>query len=165
MSLGGHLCGAPSRPPARGNGTAARQYACAVLEPDGLEQRPAQAHHLGIHAQDHLVAGRERHKLARLPVLVARAVQVLGQEAARVHAQGSRSLDHQPAPLAVCEQRDPKGLYQKARAGLIVSFTGIDSPYESPTAPDLEIRTDLEDIAASLSKILPLALRLADSGS
>lgn len=66
------------------------------------------------------------------------------------------------APIAVCEQRDPKGLYQKARAGQIVSFTGIDSPYDVPTAPDLEIRTDLEPITASVGKITPLALKLAE---
>jgi adenylylsulfate kinase len=41
------------------------------------------------------------------------------------------------APLEVCEQRDPKGLYKKARAGEIKGFTGIDDPYEAPTAPEL----------------------------
>lgn len=46
------------------------------------------------------------------------------------------------APLEVCEHRDPKGLYARARAGVIAEFTGIDSPYEAPVAPDLEIRTD-----------------------
>ena len=46
------------------------------------------------------------------------------------------------APLAVCESRDVKGLYQKARKGEIKEFTGIDSPYESPDQPALEIRTD-----------------------
>ncbi|MEN8719302.1 MAG: adenylyl-sulfate kinase [Oceanococcaceae bacterium] len=43
--------------------------------------------------------------------------------------------------LAVCEERDPKGLYKKARAGQIPHFTGIDSPYEAPEAPDLVLRT------------------------
>ncbi|WP_395752801.1 adenylyl-sulfate kinase [Prosthecobacter sp.] len=47
------------------------------------------------------------------------------------------------APLAVCENRDPKGLYRKAREGKIQGFTGIDSPYEPPQNPDLELRTDL----------------------
>lgn len=47
------------------------------------------------------------------------------------------------APLDVCEQRDVKGLYKKARAGGIPGFTGIDSPYEPPEHPALEIRTDL----------------------
>lgn len=51
-------------------------------------------------------------------------------------------------PLSVCESRDPKGLYKKARAGLIPQFTGIDSPYEHPTRPELALRTAEFDIAA-----------------
>lgn len=46
------------------------------------------------------------------------------------------------APLAVCEQRDPKKLYQRARAGGIPGFTGIDSPYEAPASPEVELHTD-----------------------
>lgn len=45
------------------------------------------------------------------------------------------------APLSVCEQRDPKGLYKKARQQLIKHFTGIDSPYEPPTRPEIHVRT------------------------
>ena len=45
------------------------------------------------------------------------------------------------ASLEVCEQRDPKGLYKKARAGQIKNFTGLDSPYESPLKPELVIDT------------------------
>jgi bifunctional enzyme CysN/CysC len=44
-------------------------------------------------------------------------------------------------PLAVAEQRDPKGLYRKARRGELKNFTGIDSPYEAPDAPDLVLDT------------------------
>jgi adenylylsulfate kinase len=44
-------------------------------------------------------------------------------------------------PLAVCEQRDPKGLYQKARAGEIKNFTGIDSAYEAPVNPEVHVQT------------------------
>jgi adenylylsulfate kinase-like enzyme len=43
------------------------------------------------------------------------------------------------APLEVCESRDPKGLYQKARAGLIKDFTGIHAPYESPESPEIHL--------------------------
>ncbi|WP_086982087.1 adenylyl-sulfate kinase [Vibrio aphrogenes] len=43
------------------------------------------------------------------------------------------------APLAVCEQRDPKGLYKKARAGEIANFTGIDSDYEAPQQPEIDL--------------------------
>ena len=45
-------------------------------------------------------------------------------------------------PLEVCEQRDPKGLYKKARAGEIKDFTGIDSPYEAPQKADIHIKND-----------------------
>jgi len=45
-------------------------------------------------------------------------------------------------PLEVCEQRDPKGLYKKARDGAIKNFTGIDSPYEAPVEPQIHIRTN-----------------------
>ena len=44
-------------------------------------------------------------------------------------------------PLAVCEARDPKGLYKKARAGEISNFTGLDAPYESPSDPEVHLRT------------------------
>lgn len=42
-------------------------------------------------------------------------------------------------PIEICEERDPKGLYKKARAGIIKGFTGIDDPYEEPVAPELEL--------------------------
>lgn len=51
------------------------------------------------------------------------------------------------APLSVCEERDPKGLYQKARRGEIRQFTGIDSDYEVPSSPDLVIDTHQNSIA------------------
>jgi len=62
-------------------------------------------------------------------------------------------------PLEVCEQRDVKGLYAKARKGEIKKFTGIDAPFENPIEPSLEIRTDLHSIeecqAQLLDEILP----------
>jgi adenylyl-sulfate kinase len=65
------------------------------------------------------------------------------------------------APLAECEKRDPKQLYKKARAGQIPQFTGIDSPYEAPLAPDIEIRTDRESVSDSIERLAQLALGLA----
>jgi adenylylsulfate kinase len=50
------------------------------------------------------------------------------------------------APIEVCEKRDVKGLYAKARKGMIKGFTGIDAPYEPPTQPALEVCTDKMDI-------------------
>jgi bifunctional enzyme CysN/CysC len=58
------------------------------------------------------------------------------------------------APLAVCEKRDVKGLYSKARAGLLSGFTGIDDPYEPPLSPEIECHTDRETLAESVSKVL-----------
>ncbi|BCX07973.1 adenylyl-sulfate kinase [Fischerella thermalis CCMEE 5198] len=58
------------------------------------------------------------------------------------------------APLDVCERRDVKGLYQKARSGQIKNFTGIDDPYEPPLNADIECRTDLESLEESVSKVL-----------
>ena len=57
------------------------------------------------------------------------------------------------APLDICESRDVKGLYQKARQGMIKGFTGIDDPYEPPFAPDLEIRTDLVELEDGVDQI------------
>ena len=59
-------------------------------------------------------------------------------------------------PLKVAEKRDPKGLYKKARQGKIPNFTGIDSPYEIPTKPDLEINTSKITIEESVQKILKI---------
>jgi bifunctional enzyme CysN/CysC len=48
------------------------------------------------------------------------------------------------ASLSICEQRDPKGLYAKARRGELKNFTGIDSPYEAPLAPDVHLKTAIK---------------------
>jgi adenylylsulfate kinase len=58
------------------------------------------------------------------------------------------------APLEVCESRDVKGLYAKARRGEIKGFTGIDAPYEAPDQPALEIRTDELSLLESVDRIL-----------
>lgn len=58
------------------------------------------------------------------------------------------------APLELCEQRDVKGLYKKARAGEVRNFTGIDSPYEKPGHPDLVIKTGQMSIDESVKNLL-----------
>ncbi len=64
------------------------------------------------------------------------------------------------APLEVCEKRDVKGLYKKARAGEIKDFTGIHQPFEAPENPFLEIRTDQMSINEATNKILRAILPL-----
>lgn len=57
-------------------------------------------------------------------------------------------------PLEVCEQRDPKGLYKKARAGEIKNFTGIDDPYEEPENPEIVVETDKMSVEQCVDKII-----------
>jgi adenylylsulfate kinase len=58
------------------------------------------------------------------------------------------------APLAVCEQRDVKGLYKRCRNGEVKGLTGLDDIYETPLSPEVECRTDLESVEESVGKIL-----------
>jgi bifunctional enzyme CysN/CysC len=58
------------------------------------------------------------------------------------------------APIEVCEQRDPKGLYVKARANEIKDFTGVSAPYEAPEKPEMELHTDKLSVAESVARIL-----------
>lgn len=69
------------------------------------------------------------------------------------------------SPLSVCEQRDPKGLYQKARAGIIRGFTGIDDPYEAPLAPDVECLTEIESPEESCGKVMAAILQFLSERS
>ena len=57
-------------------------------------------------------------------------------------------------PLEICMQRDPKGLYAKAKAGAIKNFTGIDSPYEPPQQPELVLKTVAADPAMEADRVL-----------
>lgn len=57
-------------------------------------------------------------------------------------------------PLHICEKRDVKGLYAKARKGLIPNFTGIDAPFENPKQPDLTVNTETDPPELSLKKLL-----------
>lgn len=61
---------------------------------------------------------------------------------------------HTDCSLAVCEQRDVKGLYQRARRGEIANFTGISSPYEAPDAPDLTVDTERCGLEQAVAQVL-----------
>jgi adenylylsulfate kinase len=58
------------------------------------------------------------------------------------------------APVSVCEKRDVKGLYKKARAGLIRNFTGVDTAFEAPKNPDIELHSDSMSVEESVSLIM-----------
>src|SRR5436190_19925373 len=77
------------------------------------------------------------------------------RELARSIAPAGKFLEvYLNAPLDVCEKRDPKGLYAKARAGTIKDFTGISAPYEAPLTPEVELRTDQCGVHECVSTIL-----------
>ena len=81
---------------------------------------------------------------------------------ARTLFSGTQFLEvHVKAPLAVCEARDPKGLYQKARQGLLPNFTGVGSPYEPPSNPDVLLNTAENNLATCVQT---LKLRLQKQG-
>ena len=69
-------------------------------------------------------------------------------------AGGGFVLVHVSTPLAECERRDRKGLYARARAGLIPEFTGISDPYEAPTDADLAVDTSDLDVDEATAKVL-----------
>ncbi|KAK2728436.1 adenylyl-sulfate kinase [Colletotrichum kahawae] len=83
------------------------------------------------------------------------------QVARELHTQASQSNDDAipfieifvDVPIEVAEQRDPKGLYKKARAGEIKDFTGISAPYEEPESPEIRIRTDKSTVEECVAQI------------
>jgi adenylylsulfate kinase-like enzyme len=70
------------------------------------------------------------------------------------HSIGRFLEVHVDAPLSVCERRDPKGLYKRARAGEIRGFTGIDDPYEEPLAPEIRLNTQEQRPKASVEVVV-----------
>jgi adenylyl-sulfate kinase len=74
--------------------------------------------------------------------------------ARRIAPEGKFIEVYVNTPLEVCEQRDPKGLYAKARKGTIKEFTGISAPYEPPAKPEVELRPDQLNVAECVSVIV-----------
>ncbi len=84
---------------------------------------------------------------------------------ARHVARGIGFLEvHVAAPLEVCEARDPKSLYRRARAGTLAHMTGVDDPYEPPTEPELVLQTDALDETVTGPQLVDAVLaRLGES--
>jgi len=79
------------------------------------------------------------------------------RDAARALLDGGRFFEvFVDTPIEVCEQRDPKGLYRKARAGQIPNFTGISAPYEAPLRPELVINTDGRTVDACALEVVEM---------
>ncbi|WP_409492273.1 adenylyl-sulfate kinase [Amycolatopsis sp. cmx-11-12] len=119
---------------------------------------------LGFSAQDRAENVRRTGEVARLfadagVIAIVSLISPYREDrdrARRSHAQaGLRFVEvFVDTPIEVCEDRDPKGLYAKARAGEISGFTGIDAPYEPPTDPDVVLRPDDGDAADQANILL-----------
>ncbi|MDE1160659.1 MAG: adenylyl-sulfate kinase [Acidobacteriaceae bacterium] len=128
---------------------------------DGDEVRRTLSADLGFSSTDRqtnmrrLATLASEHALAGTTVLVAAIspFRALREEFRR--SSPVRFLEiFVDAPLPLCEARDPKGLYRRARSGELSAFTGIDAPYEVPTQPDVHCRTGIESVEESCSLVL-----------
>jgi sulfate adenylyltransferase len=102
-----------------------------------------------------------RHGGLAICAPIAPFAQVRGQVRAAVEEVGDFLLIHVSTPLAECERRDRKGLYAKARQGLIPDFTGISSPYEVPVDADLRLDTSRMRVSEAVDAVWEL---LSDRG-
>ncbi len=133
--------------------------ACYVLDGDCL--RKGLNKDLGFSRQDRRENLRRVAEVARMfneagLVVIVAFISPYGDDrglAREIIGQARFIEVHVDAPIDVCEQRDPKGLYKKARAGLIPDFTGISSPYEVPQDPQLRLCTAEEAPGESVSRL------------
>jgi adenylylsulfate kinase len=138
---------------------------CNVFVLDGDKVRHGLCADLGFSLPERAENVRRIGEVARLfheagQIVIVSAISPLRADRARARAliPAPYFIEvHCHCPLAVCEARDPKGLYRKARAGLLAEFTGISSPYEVPDAPELVVdsaTTSVEDEVARLVDVL-----------
>jgi len=121
---------------------------------------------LGFSAADRAENVRRVAEVARLFAdagVVALVPLISPYRAGREHARAIHVAAGLPfvevyvdTPIELCERRDPKGLYRKARAGEISGFTGLDDPYEPPVTPELVLRPNDGDPARQAAKVLQL---------
>jgi adenylylsulfate kinase len=78
-----------------------------------------------------------------------------------MHPEGNFIEVHVDCPIEVCEERDPKGLYRRARAGEIAEFTGVSAPYEPPVTPEVVVRTSESSVQECVDSVIA---RLTERG-
>ncbi|ALJ29142.1 bifunctional sulfate adenylyltransferase subunit 1/adenylylsulfate kinase [Stenotrophomonas acidaminiphila] len=140
---------------------------CHTFLLDGDNVRHGLNRDLGFTDEDRVENIRRVAEVARLMVDAGLIVLVSFISPFRAERQMARELFAEgefievfvDVPLEVAESRDVKGLYRKARAGQIPNFTGIDSPYEPPEAPELHLYADGEALDAMADQVVRLALR------
>jgi adenylylsulfate kinase len=127
---------------------------------DGDNVRHGLSNNLGFSAQDRTENIRRVAEVAALMndaglIVVTAFISPLRSDRAMARSIiGQHFLEvHIDAPLSVCEARDPKGLYRRARRGEIADFTGISAPYEAPDRPDIVVATDRLSIDQACSRL------------
>lgn len=128
---------------------------------DGDNVRHGLSRDLGFCDADRVENSRRVAEVAKLVTGCGLVVVVSFISPFRAERDAARSLFepgeflevHVDTPLAVAEARDPKGLYRKARAGQLPGLTGLDAPYEAPTAPDIHIDTTTTSPGDAAQKI------------
>jgi adenylylsulfate kinase len=159
------LSGAGKTTLALGAERALFERGCNVFVLDGDKVRHGLCADLGFSLPERSENIRRIGEVARLfheagQIVIVSAISPLRADRARARAliPAPYFIEvHCRCPLAVCEARDPKGLYRKARAGLLPDFTGISSPYEAPDAPELVVdsaTTSVDDEVARLVDVL-----------
>ena len=137
---------------------------------DGDEIRSGLCHDLGFTAEDR---SENVRRVAEVAALFARAGFICiaalvspyqqDRDMARRLAREHAFIEvHVHAPLELCEKRDPKGLYAKARAGKIAAFTGVSAPYEVPADPEITVATDRISVSQAVAEVLEYLSRLID---
>jgi adenylylsulfate kinase len=137
-----------------------RERGCRVELLDGDEVRENLSKGLGFSKEDRDTNIRRIGYVANLlsrngVVAICAAISPYREVRDEVRRITARFVEvYVEAPLEVVEERDTKGLYKKARAGIIKNFTGISDPYEPPHSPEIVVHTGQETIEESMSKIL-----------
>jgi adenylylsulfate kinase len=137
-----------------------RQINTFVLDGDNV--RHGLNRDLGFSPEHRVENLRRVGEVARLLVdagilTIAAFISPYVEERARIRAlfgDGEFVEAYVKCPLEVCEQRDPKGLYRKARRGEVPQFTGISAPYEEPAAPELVLPTDELGVEETVGRIV-----------
>lgn len=136
---------------------------CATYHLDGDNIRHGLSRNLGFSPEDRAENIRRVAEAAKLfvdaGVLVATSViSPYRDDRTRAREAMDRPDDFieifVSCPVEVCESRDPKGLYERARAGEIENFTGVSAPYEDPEDPEIVVRTDQEAPGACVDRIV-----------
>lgn len=138
------------------------QHGQASFILDGDAVRTGLCRDLGFTAVDRAENIRRMAEVAKLftqagvtPIVAAISPYAQDRCSARALLPAGRFVEvHLDTPLAVCEQRDPKGLYARARRGELPGFTGIDAPYEAPEQPELRLSTQHTPVAECVARIV-----------